>query len=172
MRAKDPAAFVEWASARGRSLRGIAYLIVGDHQLAEDLVQEALTKVYVAWPRIRDTAKAEAYARKTISTTAISWWRRKSSGERPHEHLPERVTGDRESSDVVDQTWIWQELQALPLRQRAAIVLRYYEDLSVAETADHLGCSVGTVKSQSSKAIANLRRHVDGFAGSEAPWTS
>lgn len=157
MRAKDQAAFVEWASARGKSLRGTAYLLVGDHHLAEDLVQEALTKTYVAWPRIRDVTKAEAYARKAITTTAISWWRRKSSGEKPYESLPEAAIGARESSEVVDHEWIWQELQALPIRQRAAIVLRYYEDMTLAEAADQLDCSVGTIKSQVSRGLERLR---------------
>lgn len=160
MRAKDRSAFIEWASSRGGSLRGIAYLIVGDYHLAEDLVQEALTKVYVAWPRIRDVSKAEAYARRTIATTAISWSRRKSSTERPQEFLPERAADDALAPAVVNHEWIWRELLELPVRQRTAIVLRHYEDLSVAETAEYMGCSAGTVKSQSSRGLAVLRERL------------
>jgi RNA polymerase sigma-70 factor (sigma-E family) len=157
MRPDDRAAFVEWAAARKGSLLGTAYLMIGDHQLAEDLVQEALTKTYVAWPRIRDTSKAEAYARKAVTTTAISWWRRKSSHERPQELLPEDAGHDRLASDVTSRDWVWRELQSLPIRQRSAIVLRYYEDLSVAETAAALNCSTGSVKSQVSRGLDRLK---------------
>jgi RNA polymerase sigma-70 factor (sigma-E family) len=132
--------------------------MMGDHHLAEDVVQEALTKTYVAWPRIRDTSKAEAYARRAVTTTAISWWRRKSSHERPDERLPDQVGRDEMAEDVTRHDWIWAELQALPIRQRSAIVLRFYEDLSVADTAYALGCSEGSVKSQVSRGLARLKQ--------------
>lgn len=157
MRPQDRADFVEWASVRNGALLRTAYLMVGEHHLAEDLVQEALTKTYVAWPRIRDTSKAEAYARRAVTTTAISWWRRKSSHERPQERLPDQWGRDEMAEDVTRRDWIWAELQALPIRQRSAIVLRFYEDLSVAETAHALGCSEGSVKSQVSRGLARLR---------------
>lgn len=159
---RDTAAFAEFAAARSGAMFRAAYLMVGDHALAEDLLQEALTKTYVAWPRLRDVNNAEAYTRKAITTTAISWWRRKSwQNERPRDDVPERdhaCHGD----DIAERDWMWRELQSLPPRQRAAIVLRYYEDLTEAETADLLDITRGTVKSQAQKALAELRANVGG----------
>ena len=157
---RDVAAFTDFVGAHAGGLFRTAYLVVGDHQLAEDLVQESLVKTYVAWPRIRDHGKAAAYARRAVVTTAISWRRRRSFHERPSEHVP---TGAPESTapDPVDglgaRDDLWHQLASLPPRQRAAIVLRYYEDLSESQTAEVMGCSVGTVKSQVSTGLARLR---------------
>jgi RNA polymerase sigma-70 factor (sigma-E family) len=143
MAGRDRDAFAEFVSARSGALHRAAYLMLGDATLAQDLVQEALTKTYVAWPRLRDPANAEAYTRKAITTTAITWFRRKSWAERPIEHLPETATaGPADASD--QRAWLWQALLALPVRQRAAVVLRYYEDLTEARTAAAMGCAVGT----------------------------
>jgi RNA polymerase sigma-70 factor (sigma-E family) len=156
MAARDKDAFAEFVRARSGALHRAAYLIVGDAALAQDLVQEALTKTYVAWPRLRDPANAEAYTRKAITTTAITWFRRRSWSERPTEHLPERIVAG--PGDGVDErAWVWQALLELPVRQRAAVVLRYYEDLTEKETAAVLGVAVGTVKSQARDALARLR---------------
>lgn len=157
---RDTAAFTEFVSARSAALHRSAYLMVGDHALAQDLVQEALTRTYVAWPRLRDVSKAEAYTRKVITTTAISWWRRKSwVGERPRNDVPEQHVAER-TSEVADRDWLWQGLQMLPARQRAAIVLRYYEDLTEVQTAEAMGCAVGTVKSQVFSGLRRLREHL------------
>jgi RNA polymerase sigma-70 factor (sigma-E family) len=154
---RDRAAFAEFAVARSSSLHRAAYLMVGDPQLAQDLVQEALTKTYVAWPRLRDPRNAEAYCRKAITTTAITWFRRKGwNNERPTEALPEGKLGAHDAS-IADRDALWRALQALPPRQRAALVLRYFEDLTEAQTADAMGCAVGTVKSTVSAALARLR---------------
>ncbi|WP_340538236.1 SigE family RNA polymerase sigma factor [Nocardioides sp. GXZ039] len=151
------AEFVEFATARSAALHRAAYLMVGDVGLAQDLVQEALTKTYVAWPRLRDPANAEAYTRKAITTTAISWFRRKSwSHERTAAVLPEGSLGDH-AGPVSERETLWTALQTLPVRQRTAIVLRYYEDLTEPQTAEAMGCAVGTVKSQVSAGIAKLR---------------
>jgi RNA polymerase sigma-70 factor (sigma-E family) len=157
---RDTAGFAEFVSARSAALHRAAYLMVGDVSLAQDLVQEALTKTYVAWPRLRDKGNAEAYTRKAITTTAISWFRRKQwSHEQPSGHLPE--TGAPGHADGVTQSaWLWAALLELPVRQRAAIVLRYYEDLTEAQTAEAMGCAVGTVKSQVSAGIAKLRERL------------
>lgn len=155
----DIAAFAEFASARSGALFRTAYAVVGDHQLAQDLLQESLVKAYVAWPRLRDVSKAEAYVRRTIVTTAISWRRRRSFSERPVEHFPEGRAADQ-SDRLADQDDLWVHVLALPPKQRAALVLRYYEDLSEADTASLLGCSVGTVKSQVSVALGKLRESV------------
>ena len=163
MAQRDTVAFTEFVAARSPALFRTAFLIVGDHGLAQDLVQEALTKTYVAWPRLRDVGKAEAYTRKAITTTYISWWRRKAwRAERPRDDVPESGTTTlrEHGSDVVDRTWLWQELQSLPPRQRAAIVLRYYEDLTEAQTAEAMGCAVGTVKSQVAQGIKRLREQL------------
>lgn len=156
MKPDDRSAFVEFASARSAALHRYAYLLVGDEQLAEDLLQESLTKLYVALPRLRDPHRVEAYARKTITRTAISWWRRMSWSEKPRGDVPE-VAGRGHGDDVVDREWMWRELQLLPARQRAAIVLRFYEDCTFADIADALHCAEGTAKSQVSRGLARLR---------------
>jgi RNA polymerase sigma-70 factor (sigma-E family) len=150
-------AFAEFVAARSAALHRTAFLMVGEHALAQDLLQEALTKTYVAWPRLRDVANAEAYTRKVITTTAISWRRRRSWHERPHETLPDRAAPGSATADSDTRAWVWAALQQLPPRQRAAVVLRYYEDLTEAQTAAALGCAVGTVKSQVSVALKTLR---------------
>lgn len=159
MPGRDPEAFGEFVSARSAALYRSAYLMIGDHGHAQDLLQEALTKTYVAWPRLRDVTKAEAYTRKAITTTAISWWRRRSWGERPSDAVPDRTTPSA-ADELAERDWLWQQLQSLPPRQRAAIVLRYYEDLSEAQTAAAMGCAVGTVKSQVSQGIKRLREQM------------
>jgi RNA polymerase sigma-70 factor (sigma-E family) len=162
MARRDTVAFTEFVAARSASLFRTAYLMVGERDLAHDLVQEALTKTYVAWPRLRDVSKADAYTRKAITTTYISWWRRKAwSAERPRDDVPEhRVHAPDHDSRVVDRDWMWAELQKLPPRQRAAIVLRYYEDLTEAQTAEVMDCAVGTVKSQVSQGLRRLREQL------------
>jgi len=156
---RDVAAYSDLVAARSRSLFRTAYLIIGDHQLAQDLLQEALIKTYVAWPRLRDVTKAEAYTRRTIVTTAISWRRRRSFHERPVNVVPEIGVADP-AEGLATRDALWAQLQLLPPRQRAAIVLRYYLDLSEAQTADAMGCSVGAVKSQSSAGLGRLRGRI------------
>jgi RNA polymerase sigma-70 factor (sigma-E family) len=155
-RSEDVSAFTDLVATRSGALFRTAYLVVGDHQLAQDLLQEALVKAYAAWPRLRDPSKAEAYVRRTIVTTATSWRRRRSFHERPIETVPERSSDDA-TEQLVVQDALWAELRSLPPRQRAALVLRYYEDLTEAQTAEAMGCSVGTVKSQVSDALTKLR---------------
>lgn len=118
--------FPEFVAARSASLLRTAYLVMGDHQLAQDLVQESLVKTFMAWRRLRDVGNAEAYARRVIVTTSISWRRRRSFDELPIEVLPEMVVGDM-ADVVVAATDLWTQLHTLPPRQRAAVVLRYCE---------------------------------------------
>jgi RNA polymerase sigma-70 factor (sigma-E family) len=158
---RERSEFADFALARAGALQRAAYLLVGDAQLAQDLVQEALTKTYVAWPRLRDPHNAEAYCRKAITTTAISWYRRKGwHNERPTEHLPEVAGVAGPESSVTERDAVWRALQQLPPRQRAALVLRFYEDLTEAQTAEAMGCAVGTVKSQVSAALTKLRERL------------
>jgi RNA polymerase sigma-70 factor (ECF subfamily) len=151
--------FTEFVTARSRALLGTAYLLSGDRQRAEDLVQTALLKTYLAWPRLRDTRAVEAYVRRTMVTTSISWSRRRWRGELSTAALPERaVAADGDpTADVDGRAELWPHLAALPARQRAVLVLRYYEDLTEPQVAEQLGCSVGTVKSQAHRALATLR---------------
>jgi RNA polymerase sigma-70 factor (sigma-E family) len=147
--------FAEFVAARGQALQRTAYLFTGDWALAEDLLQTALTRAYPRWDRIvRDDP--EAYVRRVIVNTWSSWWRRKWRGETPTAQLPDRAGSDpfvaADRRDAVRQA-----LARLPQRQRAVVVLRFHEDMSEAQVADILGVSVGTVKSQASKALAKLR---------------
>jgi RNA polymerase sigma-70 factor (sigma-E family) len=160
MSRRDPTVFAEFVAARSASLYRTAYLMVGEHALAQDLLQEALTKTYVAWPRLREVSNAEAYTRRAITNTAISWSRKRSWHERPTESLPDRVEAAAGTDDLGTRDWLWRELQQLPPRQRAALVLRFYEDLSEAQTAAAMGCAVGTVKSQVSQGLKRLRGQV------------
>ena len=158
-RRRDTEEFSDFVTSRSGALFRVAYLILGDHQLAQDLVQESLEKTYVAWPRLREVANAEAYTRRVIATTAISWRRRRGFHERPVEYLPEPV-GEDVAATVVDHDALWAHLLALPPRQRTAIVLRHYVDLSEAETSEAMGCSVGAVKSSVSTGLRKLRARI------------
>lgn len=150
----DRPAFDEYVAARSGRLLGTAYLLTRDHGLAEDLLQTALTKAWFAWSRI--DGDPEPYVRKVMVNTYASWWRRRWNGEQPTEELPETGHPDHAGS-AADAHDLWQAMGRLPRRQRAVIVLRYFEDLSEAQTARELDCSVGTVKSQTAKALAKLR---------------
>jgi RNA polymerase sigma-70 factor (sigma-E family) len=161
VRERPEAAFHDFVAARSASLFRTALLVVGDHQLAQDLLQESLVKTYVAWPRLRAVANAEAYTRRVIVTTAISWRRRRSFHERPVDPLPELAVGDLADA-VVGGADLWPLVQDLPPKQRAAVVLRYCEDLSEAQTAELMGCSVGSVKKNASVGVAKLRQRMGG----------
>jgi RNA polymerase sigma-70 factor (sigma-E family) len=157
MASQNWATFVEFVSARSPALQRAAYLMVGDVGLAQDLVQEALVKTCGAWSRLRDPGAAEAYTRKVITTTALSWFRRRAWwAERSSGQPPDRVAAGH-ADGVTVRTWLWQCLLQLPVRQRVAIVLRYYEDLTEVQTAEAMSCAVGTVKSQVSAGLAKLR---------------
>ncbi|MBA2956018.1 SigE family RNA polymerase sigma factor [Nocardioides sp. MAH-18] len=145
--------FDEFVAARSSRLLRTAYLLTHDHALAEDLLQTALTKAWFAWSRIQ--GDPEPYVRTILVNTFSSWWRRKWNGEHAHAEPPEPEPVDGPRSD--ERQDLWSAMARLPRRQRAVVVLRYVEDLSEAETAQMLGVSVGTVKSQASKALAKLR---------------
>jgi RNA polymerase sigma-70 factor (sigma-E family) len=146
--------FTEFVHASWASLYRTAYLMLGDRAEAEDLVQTTLAKTYASWSKVRDVGAAPAYARTVLVNTAASWFRKKSwRNERPTANLPDRP----HETDPSDRPAVVDALAQLPPRQRAVIVLRYYEDLSVAQTASALGCSDGTVKSQTSDALNRLR---------------
>ena len=159
---RDEEAFVEFAQAvRGR-LRRTAYLLCGDWDQASDHVQEGLIRVYVAWPRLTRGGGEYAYARRAVISASIDHARRRSSSEvvgAPDADVP---SGHDVAESVTARTAVMSALADLPPRQRACVVLRYYEDLSVADTAAALGCSEGTVKSQTSRALDSLRSVFEG----------
>jgi RNA polymerase sigma-70 factor (sigma-E family) len=148
--------FRQFVAARSAALLRTAYLLVGDWAHAEDVLQTALTRSYLAWRRLGEIDAAEAYTRRVLVTTATSWWRRRWHGERPSEVLPERSTGDATDS-WLEREVLWQHVRSLPARQRAVLVLRFYEDLTEVETAKVLGVAVGTVKSHCARALTTLR---------------
>jgi RNA polymerase sigma-70 factor (sigma-E family) len=145
-------AFEQFVAARSATLLRTAYLLTRDHGLAEDLLQTALTKAYLAWSRI--DGDPEPYVRRILVNTYSSWWRRKWRGEHPTDELPETPHHHDRLGESGD---LWEALGRLPRRQRAVVVLRFFEDLTEAQTAEMLGVTVGTVKSQASKALAKLR---------------
>ena len=146
--------FDEFVAARSTALLRTAFLLTHDHGLAEDLLQTALTKSWFVWSRI--SGEPEAYVRKVLVNTFATWWRRKWNGEHATAELPER--GFDDAADAVTTGHdLWAAMERLPRRQRAVVVLRYFEDLTEAQTAEVLGCTVGTVKSQASRALAKLR---------------
>lgn len=147
-------AFDALVSVRSPALLRTAYLLTGDRHLAQDLVQMSLARAYLRWGRLRDVAAGEAYVRRVMVTQAASERRRRWHGEVPTERLPD-VAGA--GDDLELRHALRAELARLPAGQRAVIVLRFFDDLSEAETAALLGVSQGTVKSRSSRALAALR---------------
>ena len=149
-------AFEEYVVARSAALLRTAYLLTGNRADAEDLLQTALAKTYLAWDRIRDREAIDGYVRRTLVNTQTSFWRRRRP-ESLFDQPPERPGRDAHAdADLHDA--LWTALGRLGNKQRAIVVLRYYEDLSEAETASLLGISVGTVKSTTSRALASLRQ--------------
>ncbi|MFI6763522.1 SigE family RNA polymerase sigma factor [Micromonospora sp. NPDC050417] len=162
-RAKDPAAardqgFRDFYVARGTRLRATAYLLCGDWHLAEDLVQAAFTKLYLAWPRIYRYEHLDQYAHRTLLHTFISERRRAWRREDPVRELPEdRASTSSTASRTEDRMVLLDALAGLPVRQRATLVLRFFEDMSVEQTADLLGITQGAVKTHTHRALAALR---------------
>jgi RNA polymerase sigma-70 factor (sigma-E family) len=151
-------AFWEFVTARRHSLVRTAYLLTGDHGRAEDFTQDALIKVHRNWHRIERRDQPEAYARRIIVNLANGWWRR-AFRYRTHTtwQFPDvpQIADAHAAVDRSDE--LWRALTALPAGMRTVIVLRYYEELTEAETAAVLGKSVGTVKSQASRGLARMR---------------
>jgi RNA polymerase sigma-70 factor (sigma-E family) len=152
--------FEEFVAAVSPRLHRAAYAITRDHHHAEDAVQAALGKAYARWKRVVRTESPEAYVRRMVVNEVLSWRRRSSSAELPSQHLPEAATRGHEAA-YAESDAVWQALGRLAPRQRAVVVLRYYEQLSEAEIAEALGVRPGTVKSQASAALARLRGFLD-----------
>ncbi len=148
--------FTWFVRHRGPALRRTAYLLTGDVGRAEDLVQTALVALWLRQRRVAGHGW-EAYVRRTMVNTSTSWWRRRSSTERPTETVPESPAATGWTDAVGDRAELFDALRHLSARQRAAVVLRHYNDLSEADTAQAMGCSVGTVKSLTSRGLERLR---------------
>ena len=165
-RAREPGAvfddpgFRDYVTARSRSLLRTAYLLTGNRADAEDLVQAALAKTYLAWDRIEDRGALDGYVRRAMVNTHISWWRRRKVEEYPTDEVPDQAVADHSSASDLQET-LRRAVDRLPQRMRAAVVLRYFEDMTEAEVADVLGVSLGTVKSTVSRAVAKLRIDAD-----------
>jgi RNA polymerase sigma-70 factor (sigma-E family) len=153
------AEYADFVRSRTHALLRSAYLLTGDQHLAEDLVQEALARTHRAWARLERTGNAEAYARKVMYHAQVSVWRRPKVAEVLPGDLPDRSAGG--GHDPADAAGVRIELHrallALSPRQRAVIVLRYFEDHTEAEAANLLGVSISTVKTQCARALDRLR---------------
>jgi RNA polymerase sigma-70 factor (sigma-E family) len=163
----DRVAFGEYVRSRSQSLLRAAQAITGNRADAEDLLQATLVKAYQSWDRVDDPAALDAYVRRVMMNTHISGWRRRRVDEYPTDELPDSPTGEdatRESDlhDVVQRA-----IDRLPRQMRAAVMLRYYHDMTEPEVAAALGISVGTVKSTVARAVAKLRNDAELGAGAQ-----
>ncbi len=148
------AGFVAFVQARQHRLLRSAFLVCGDHHRAEDLLQEALVKLALRWTQVRD-GDPEAFLRTVMYRDAVSWWRRRRREDLTGD-LPERAGAD-DVGAVSDRLVFERALARLTVRQRAVLVLRFFDDLTEARTAEVLGVSIGTVKSQTNAALKRLR---------------
>jgi RNA polymerase sigma-70 factor (sigma-E family) len=152
--------FADFVHRWSPALLRVAFLLTSDHGLAEDLLQTALMKTSRRWRHLPDRDHAYSYVRRVLVTTHTSWYRRRRIREVLVDQWPDvAAAGSGGSSSGLGDALV--ALNALPPRMRAVIVLRFYEDLSEADTATALGCSLGTVKSQSSRGLARLRDLLD-----------
>lgn len=152
--------FNAFAAARTPALLRAAFLLTGDQQLAEDLVQSALARTLRAWNRLQRTENAEAYTRKIMYHLQVRSWKRRARQRQVDRLAASRVDLPDNTAGIADQLAVQQALRTLPIRQRAVVVLRFFEDRSVSETAQLLDCSEGTVKSQTAKALQRLRTQI------------
>jgi RNA polymerase sigma-70 factor (sigma-E family) len=154
--------FREFMRDRASPLHQSAYLLCGDWHLAHDLVQDTLVKAYQHWPRIRQVDSPDAYVRRILLNEVRGRWRRRERAV-PVARFPEgrEPVAPDAADEIARRAGLLQALLALPLRQRATVVLRYLEGMSERETAEVLGCSEGTVKSQSARALGTLRSFLD-----------
>jgi RNA polymerase sigma-70 factor (sigma-E family) len=151
--------FREFMHGRWTAMVRLAYGLTGDRGHAEDVAQTAFAKAYAAWPRVMRTGDPDAYVRRIVVNENHNRFRRRRITERLTDSPPEQ--NQHEANDLEDREALIAALQALGPRQRSVVVLRYWLDLSEAEIAAALNCSVGTVKSQASRALATLRKSAE-----------
>lgn len=162
----DRVAFGDYVRSRGGALFRAAQALTGNRADAEDLVQSTLIKTYQSWDSISDPAALDTYVRRVMINTHISGWRRRRVDEYPTDELPDEPTADQ-TIDTDLHELVQRALDRLPRRMRAAVMLRYYDDMSEPEVAAALGVSVGTVKSTVARAVAKLREDEELGADSE-----
>ena len=156
------AEFTAYLEARQGALLRTAYLLTGDQHQAEDVLQTALAKLYLSWDKVRDREALDGYVRRILVNETTSLWRRPwKRRERATDALPD-TAGVEVDYDEGQRAAVWAVVSTLPPKARAVVVLRYYEGLTESETADVLGVSVGTVKSQGSRAMGLLRDRTPG----------
>lgn len=149
--------FREFVRSRAAPLHRTAYLLCGDWHLAQDIVQEALAKVFRHWQRVRRADSPDAYVRRILVNEANNHWRRRPGAALAADSAGHEAAIPDASDDIVNHAALLQALLSLPARQRATVVLRYLEGLSERETAAVLRCGEGTVKSQTSRALSTLK---------------
>jgi RNA polymerase sigma-70 factor (sigma-E family) len=157
-RERTETSFREFVTARWPALLRTAYLLTGEHDRAEELAQGALVRVHRHWSKVERAGSPDAYVRKVMVNLNTDWWRRLGSREHPAglaAGVDRPSTADPYASFELRED-LWLALRELPARMRATLVLRYFEDLTEAETAQVLGCSPGTVKSQTSRGLDRL----------------
>jgi RNA polymerase sigma-70 factor (sigma-E family) len=154
---RDDAAYVEFVASSQQRLRRSAYLMTGDWQSAADVTQEALIRVYVAWPRLQRSGGLPTYARRALVSAFVDAHRRTATRKKHEDRVRVEVERTDHADHLLDREVLLEALSGLAPRQRACVVLRFFDDLTVADTAQALGCSEGTVKSQTSKALGHLR---------------
>jgi RNA polymerase sigma-70 factor (sigma-E family) len=169
---RDRLAFGEYVRTRSRALLRAAQAMTGNKSDAEDLVQATLVKAYQSWDRISDPAALDTYVRRVMVNTHISGWRRRRLDEYPTDDLPDSpeadATGDADLRDVVQRA-----IDRLPRQMRAAVMLRFYDDMTEPEVAAALGISIGTVKSTVARAVAKLRQDAElGQDAAAGSWNS
>ncbi|GAB3231862.1 SigE family RNA polymerase sigma factor [Glycomyces halotolerans] len=158
--------FEDFVKARSGALTASAFLLTGDRGLAEDLVQEALARTWRAWKRLHRSQNAEAYTRRTMYHLHVSRWRRTKVAEIATEVLPE---AGGEDPDAALRLAVHAALLSLPAKQRAAVVLRYFEDLTETAAAETLGCPVSTLRARTQRALKRLRQHFPELSFPDTP---
>lgn len=167
MRPEHEREFREFVAERSPALLRTAYLLTGDVHHAQDLLQTALIASARRWARIRDREQPEGYVRQALYRHQINWWRARARRPEVLAAAPPERPADRDhTTETVQRHALIEVLRRLPPRQRAVVVLRYYEDRPEAEVAQLLGISVGTVRSQASKALVKLRTYYADLDGS------
>jgi RNA polymerase sigma-70 factor (sigma-E family) len=161
----SPRDFEDWVLATAPRMRRLAFLLTGDLDTAPDLLQSAYAKVLPRWDHVAAMGSPEAYLYRVMVNLRTSWWRRYRNREYAVSEVPESAWGagrasdtDRDLDRVVESQRLLAALKAMPERQRVTVVLRYYCDLSEPQTAETMHCSLGTVKSNASRGLAQLRR--------------
>lgn len=149
--------FEEYVSSRGPALVRLARLLTGDEHRAEDLTQDVLARAYLHWRKIARADRPDVYVRRMLVNANTSWWRRRSNRELATAEFAERAGRGDLGGEAADRDEMWRLIRALPDRQRAVLVLRYYEDLDDATIAQILDCSPVTVRTHAMRALTHLR---------------